>query len=250
MRRDELEFGEDLVQRGAITKTELDEAISYAKSRRQDLRRSLADAKILAIEIFDQHRAEYFGIPYMNLANFHADPQVLALLPEDVCRNEELLPLFQTETSLAVAVADPTNLVAIDQIRNDTGLDIDLYYAPSDAILVALETNYSAAILALGDGPEASVQEQDVPKIVDTLLKRAVRDGASDVHIEPGDTQLLVRQRVDGCLQEVRAFSKHLQANMVSRVKILANLDISETRVPQDGNVEMNIAGEDRKSVV
>ncbi|MGE3165213.1 MAG: GspE/PulE family protein [Planctomycetota bacterium] len=244
MRRDELEFGEDLVQRGVITKSGLEEAVQYAKSRRQDLRRSLSDAKILALEVFDQQRAEYFGIPYMNLANFHADPQALALLPEEVCRSEILVPLFQTDTSLAVAVADPTNLVAIDQVRNDTGLDIDLYYAPADAIQMALETNYASSMFALGEGAEIAVQEQDVPKIVDSLLKRAIRDGASDVHIEPGDTQLLVRQRVDGSLQEVRAFSKELQANMVSRVKILASLDISETRVPQDGNVEMNLAGE------
>lgn len=247
MRREELEFGEELVQQGAIEAEQLETAVEYAKSRRHTLRKSMLDLKILTPDQYDELRAKYFGIPFMSLGNFFADPQVLLLLQEDFCRTECVFPLFQTDTGIAVAVAEPSNLAILDQIRNDTGLDVDVYYASADAIFAALERNFAASVLAqLGEDGENTVQEAqfDVPKIVDTLLKKAVRDGASDIHIEPGEQQLLVRQRVDGALIEVKTYSKSLQANIISRIKILANLDIAETRVPQDGNVSMTIGGE------
>ena len=246
MKREELDFGEDLVQRGTITQEELSSAVVSARNKKQSLRKSLIDLKLLTSEMYDICRAEYFGIPYMALDTYFADPQALMHVPEEFARHELVFPLFQTETQLAVAVSDPTNLVTLDQLRADTGMEIDLYYAPDNAILEAIDRNYSEQLISSMSGrPGATTQQFDVPRLVDTLVQRAVREGASDIHIEPGRDHLLVRQRVDGVLVETNTLPSSLQANVISRVKIMAGLDISETRAPQDGHIALQVSGED-----
>ncbi len=247
MKREDLDFGQDLVRRGIIAEAQLAEAVAASDNKKQSLRKSFLDLKLLTHEQYDQCRAEYFGIPYMELRNYFADPQALQLVDEDFARNETVFPLFLADDRLGVAIADPTNLVTIDQLRADTGTEVDLYYAPENAILEAIARNYSQQnLISLVDsGSDTGSDALDVPRLVDGLVQRAVREGASDIHIEPGRDTLLIRQRIDGVLQEVHTFPMSLQANIVSRVKILAGLDISETRAPQDGHIALVIAGEE-----
>ena len=247
MKRDDLDFGEDMVRRGVLTQQQFDDAVALAQNKRQGLRKSLSDLKLFSGGELDQQRAVYYGIPFMDLDTFSPEPQMLMLIREEFARVERVFPLFATPSSIAIAISDPTNLVTIDQVRSDTNLEVELYYAPADAIERAIDRNYSHSIFASLDTPAdgGAAPGFDVPKLVNSLLSQAVRGGASDIHIEPGSEAVLIRQRVDGILQEVHTLPKTLQANVISRIKILAELDISETRVPQDGQIQTQIAGEE-----
>ncbi len=249
MKREELDFGEDLVRRGTLSKEALDAAAASSRAKRRSLRDSLVDLKILTAAEYDRGRSEYFGIPYMDLGSFLADPQVLVLIGEDFARSECVFPLFLSEQRIAIAISDPTNLVTIDRIRSDTGMEVELYFAPEGAILDAIARNYAQPLPILGDADQGTAGSGDaaidVPKLVDSLIQRAIRDGASDIHIEPSRHQLLIRNRIDGELVEVHTLPASVRAQVVSRVKILGGLDISESRAPQDGHVSMTVAGEE-----
>ncbi len=247
MKRDEIDFGEELVKRGAISRAQLDEASARARNRRQSFREALVELRVLTAEAYDKARAAYFAIPYIALATYFADPQVLMLIKEDFALGEKVFPLFLSDTALAVAISDPTNLVTIDQIRADTQMEVQPYYADEQSIVEAIHRNYSSSTLLAASEDENREAEagQDIPRMVDALLAQSLRAGASDLHIEPGAKQLLIRQRVDGSLQEVHTLPTTLQSHLVSRIKVLAELDISETRTPQDGKIQTTIGGEE-----
>jgi type IV pilus assembly protein PilB len=247
VKRDEIDFGEDLVKRGTITRLQLEEAATRARNRRQGLREALTELRILTAEAFDKARAAYFGIPYIALSTYFADPQVLMLIKEDFALSEKVFPLFTSDAAIAVAISDPTNLVTLDQIRTDTQMEVQPYFAAEQSIVEAINRNYSSSTLLAAAENENSDSEnaQDIPRMVDALLAQSLRAGASDLHIEPGAKQLLIRQRIDGILQEVHTLPSTLQSHLVSRIKVLAELDISETRTPQDGKIQTTIGGED-----
>ena len=247
MKIEEQDFGEDLVHRALLTREQMEQAGARAGRRRESLRDALMELRILTTEQYDSARAAFFGIPYMSLAAFFADPQVLALVSEDFARSELVFPLFRSEATIAIAISDPTNLVTVDQIRADAQLEVDLYYADAQAIVEAIGRNYSqmAVLLANDEDMQDTGEAFDVPHKVESLLHQCVRAGASDLHIEPGAAQLLLRQRIDGVLQEVAALPSALHAQIVSRIKVLAGLDITETRLPQDGQIQATLAGED-----
>ena len=247
MKRDEIDFGEELVRKGTITRAQLEEAAGRSRDRKESLRSAILGLRILSPEDHDRGRADYHGIPYIHLQNYFADPQVLVLIPEQFATSERVFPLFRSDSSIAIAISDPTNLVTLDQIRADTGLEVEPYYAAEQTIAEAISRNYASPILlAEAEGKEETADARmDVPRMVDSLLLEAVRAGASDLHIEPGARQLLVRQRVDGELQEMHTFPSTLQAHLVSRIKVLASLDISETRAPQDGQIQSTIGGQE-----
>ena len=247
MKQDEIDFGDDLVRRGVITAEQLEEAVNRLSVKKESLRSSLVSLRILSVEDHDKARAVYAGIPYISLANYYADLQVLMLIKEQFASSELVFPLFRTDTAIAVAISDPTNLVTLDQIRSDTGLEVQPYYAAEQAIIEAIGRNYSSASM-LAENEEATPGLEglaDIPKVVDSLLGQALHAGASDLHLEPGPKGLLVRQRVDGLLAEVHTFPDGLKSHLTSRIKVLASLDISETRTPQDGQIQTTIGGEE-----
>lgn len=202
--------------------------------------------------------ARHAGLPLVTIGERDLDPAVIALIPTELAFRHQALPLSATTTTLRVAVADPFNLTAADDIRLVTGRDVELVCADPHEVRRFVEEHYTRRMIAdtadddvqvldeddveIGD-LETMAREATVVKLVNLILRQAVQERASDVHVEPFEKGMHVRYRIDGILHEVPAPPKRLQAAIISRLKIMANLDIAERRKPQDGRIKTRIAG-------
>jgi type IV pilus assembly protein PilB len=206
--------------------------------------------------------AERYGLDYVDLSVYHVDMAAANLIPVNTARRYRALPVgFVNRETLLVAMADPTNVLAVDDIQIATGLDCRVAVAPGediDALIARLNTLQSAVSEAVVEGEEESADElaevsdmqvsaEDAPviKVVYSILGQAVGEGASDIHFEPGDGEMRVRFRIDGILHEAAHVPKRMVNAVVSRVKIMSDLNIAEKRVPQDGRVSVTV--EDRR---
>ena len=206
--------------------------------------------------------ARQYRMPAVDLTRFEVDPKILKLLPPDIATKHTVLPLKREGRTLTVAIADPNNVAAIEDIKFITRCDvfpviageytlrnaIDRYYQQSDAQLQTLLKSVEAAeedLEVVEEQQDEDVKAQDladdapVVKLINGLLTDAVKRGASDIHIEPFEHELRVRYRVDGVLQEVMKPPIKMKAALTSRVKIMAQLNIAERRVPQDGRIKL-----------
>ena len=213
------------------------------------LRRGFVTEKALASAL-----ADTCGVPFVDLTTYTPDREVRDTIPGKVARQHDLLPLFRIDNTLTVAMRDPTDLLALDAARGRSGLLVDPVVSAPMALRNAIERLYGDAAAAPGPqtpspagtsagdtspAAEAQASPEGVAPGADTavteMVELAMREGASDIHIEPTETELHVRIRVDGILRKVKALPKSSHASVVSRIKVLANLDIAETRLPQDG---------------
>jgi len=202
--------------------------------------------------------ARQAGLPLVQLVESELDLRVIALIPTELAFRHQVLPLTATPTSLRVAVADPFNTAAADDLRLVTGRDVELVFASPLQIRRFIEEFYTRRMIAdtteddvqvleegndeIGD-LETMAKEATVVKLVNLLLRQAVQERASDVHVEPFEKGMKVRYRIDGILHETPSPPRRLQAAIISRLKIMANLDIAERRKPQDGRIKTRIAG-------
>jgi len=198
------------------------------------------------------------GLPLVHLVESNLDPKVIALIPTELAFRHQVLPLQATATTLRVAIADPFNTAAADDLRLVTGRDVELVFAPPADIRRLVEEFYTRRMIAdtaeddvqvlddtneeIGD-LESMAKEATVVKLVNLLLRQAVQERASDVHVEPFEKGMQVRYRIDGILHPAPPTPKRLQAAIISRLKIMAALDIAERRKPQDGRIKTRIAG-------
>ncbi|MBI5746745.1 MAG: type II secretion system ATPase GspE, partial [Nitrospirae bacterium] len=191
------------------------------------------------------------------------DPDLLKVIPETLARRYQVMPISKRDKALTVAMVDPLNVFAIDDIRRLAGLDIHPVVSTEGDLLKAIDRfygskttmeeaardmdmeGYGQTIVEQVTDIEKIADDTPVIKLVNTMIMQAVRDGASDIHIEPDQDLLRIRYRVDGMLHEVMSIPKHLHAGVISRIKIMADLDISEKRVPQDGRIQMRIGEKD-----
>ena len=203
------------------------------------------------------------GTPSVNLKTFIVDPQIAKLVPEETARRYQLIPLFRIKDRLTIAVADPNNLPAIDEVSRLTGLEIETAVSSVADIQHVLDQVYNTSdsmddlvkvVDAKSDeqGTETGVdireiqrvaEEAPLVRLVNLILLNAIDAHASDIHIEPMKDQVRVRFRVDGVLRETDAFPYRLLLPIVARVKILADLDIIERRKPQDGRIAIGVRG-------
>jgi len=204
--------------------------------------------------------ARQAGLPLVHLVERDLDPQVIALIPTELAFRHQVLPLQATAATLRVAIADPFNTAAADDLRLVTGRDVELVFAPPQEIRRFVEEFYTRRMIAdtseddvqvlddtsdeIGD-LETMAREATVVKLVNLILRQAVQERASDVHVEPFEKGMKVRYRIDGILHEAPPAPRRLQAAIISRLKIMANLDIAERRKPQDGRIKTRIAGRD-----
>ncbi|MHB0939021.1 MAG: type II secretion system ATPase GspE [Armatimonadota bacterium] len=202
--------------------------------------------------------ARQAGLPLVHLVESNLDPQVIALIPTELAFRHQVLPLQATASTLRVAIADPFNTAAADDLRLVTGRDVELVFAPPQDIRRFVEEFYTRRMIAdtaeddvqvlddtneeIGD-LESMAKEATVVKLVNLLLRQAVQERASDVHVEPFEKGMQVRYRIDGILHAAPPTPKRLQAAIISRLKIMAALDIAERRKPQDGRIKTRIAG-------
>ncbi len=254
---------EELVEEGLITAEQLRQAQAEAVRSGQTVRQALVRLKWIDPGTLAQWLSRFLGIPRVELGSYLVDAQVLEALPEALARKHRVIPLFKLGQTLTVATADPMNLAALDELRLRTHITIDPVVATEEEILQAIEEYYGAKGhleelvtdltqeklgLKAGQAPELKrlqglVTEPPVIRLVNLLLSDAIRARASDIHLEPEKEIFRVRFRVDGILREATTLPKHLEPAVVSRVKILANLDIAERRRPQDGRFRVAMEG-------
>lgn len=255
---------ERLVSIGVFTREQIKNAQNQSKMSGMPLEKVLVKDGIISEENLAQAIAEEFDLPFMDLKDYLIDVETLKLVPENLAKDKALIPLFKIGNTLTLAMSDPQDIIAIDEIRFKTQMDVEVVVATDSAINVAIEQCYGVTgsmedVLNAIDKQklpktledagaktlEELAQEAPVVKFVNLLIMEAVKDRASDVHIEPEENRLRVRFRIDGVLHEISSPAKHIQPAIISRIKVLSKMDIAERRRPQDGQFQMRMENRD-----
>jgi type IV pilus assembly protein PilB len=256
-------LGEMLIAEGLLSREQLERALSEQKQHGGRIGSILKALGSVKEEDIIKVLGKQMGIQHMPLTSVIIDPQVVKIIPETLARRHQAVPVFEKEKVLTLAMVDPLNVFAIDDIQQATGMRIQPVVSTEGDVLKAIDRYYSATSTMQEAVREADVQgfgtveisqtidlqrigdDTPVIKLVNTMIAQAVREGASDIHIEPDAEVLRIRYRVDGLLHEVMTPPRNLQAGVTSRIKIMADLDIAEKRVPQDGRIQMKVGEKD-----
>jgi type IV pilus assembly protein PilB len=255
------ELKEFIIDSGLVAKKEIDAAADEAKKREQSLGNILVSRGSLTEDALRRIQAYVLGIPFVNLKEHRVPVETLALIPEPIARTHNIIAFKREEDALEVAMLDVEDLPSIDSVRKKTGLKILPRLTDTESIKYALlqyqkslkdefgdiistEASNIRAITEGGkdlSGDELKRMAEDLPivRIVDTLLRHAIVQGASDIHIEPMETEVLVRYRIDGILHDAMTLPRTAAAGIVARIKVLSNLKLDEKRLPQDGRFKM-----------
>lgn len=253
-------IGELLVKSGLIDGEQLEVALEHQRQFGGKIGQVLVEQLIVSEEQLADTLADQKGLERVSLANYPIDRDVVAIIPERVARRRLVVPLKHEDGFIVVAVADPLDLEAIDEVELRSGLKahvvvatesqihyaIDKYMASQDAFQDVVDS--SAQGVGAEDGvDEAIAAGADVPvvRLVNQLIREAVNDRASDIHIEPMGKDVVVRYRVDGVLHEVMRLPRSARAEVTSRLKIMADMNITERRRPQDGRLRAVVEGRD-----
>ena len=263
-------LGDLLVKEKVITQEQLEQALKVQKDTGCRLGSALVRLGFLSEEDVTNFLSRQYGVPAINLSYFEIDPAVVKLIPFETARRYQILPLSRVGASLTIAMVDPTNVFAMDDIKFMTGFNIEPVVASETAIMEGVEKAYATgseenleSLMASIDAAETDVEVQEeegdialaelekaadeapIVKLVNGILTEAVKKGASDIHMEPYEKEYRVRFRVDGMLQSIMTPQLKYKDAITSRIKIMAKLDISEKRLPQDGRImlKMQIGG-------
>jgi type IV pilus assembly protein PilB len=255
-------LGELLVREKLISLSQLRQAQDEQQKTGQNLGYALAKLGYVSDDEITSFLSQQYRVPTVNLEEYEIDAEILKLVPKEPCERHKVLPVSRTGNALIVAMADPTNLNAIDDLKFLTGYNIEPVIASETAIHNAIEKYYNAGpsydeVMAgfdekeidfSGDDEDINLMElekasEDAPvvRLVNMILLNAIKKGASDIHIEPYEKKLRVRYRVDGVLTEEMAPPLKLKNAITSRIKIMSSLDIAERRLPQDGRIKLKL---------
>jgi type IV pilus assembly protein PilB len=240
---------------GIITDKQLNDALEVHRATGSPLGRVLVDLGYATQGAILSVMAKQIGIEYVNFAERPPEPNAVAVVPKELSQRYTLMPVSIVDGTLLVAMADPQNVLALDDLRIITGFEIKPAISTKDDILAAIEEYYKVAEQSSDDdfvGTEDITDdelsqltdvESEAPavKLVNFIIQKAVSDGASDIHIEPQEADLRVRLRIDGVLHEVMRSPKSVQQAMISRFKIMAEMDIADSRRPQDGHCAVTV---------
>ncbi len=257
-------LGSLLVKAGKITQEQLEKALSIQKEKGGKIGQILVEMGVVKDEnVITEFLGRQLNIGTLNLTEIELNPQVVKLIPVDIARKFNVIAVSKLSKTLIVAISDPENIFVMDMIKFITGFNVQLVISNENDIKGALDQYYdeseslSRLMKDLDVGnleivEEESLDEQELKsaiedkplvRLVDGLITDAIRRKASDIHIETYEKKLRVRYRIDGILQEMAPLPYKLRAAVVSRIKIMANLDISERRRPQDGRIKVKVAG-------
>ena len=253
-------IGEILVQKGYITREQIEAVLKKQKgSPSKRLGEILVEDGALTQEQLNIALAERLGVDSIDLAGYEIDSLAASMVPEKLARRYGAIPIrFVDENTLLVAMVDPTNVFAVDDLRMMTGYDIKPAVAAAEEVL-----NQIAKIHRISDQVGDNLEEDDfatdaetseadirdvaaeapIVKLVNGVISQGVDDFASDIHFEPQEKEMLVRFRVDGVLHEVMSIPKRMQSGVLSRIKVMADIDIAERRIPQDGRIGLIVGG-------
>jgi len=259
------ELGAMLVKAGKITPEQLERALSIKEERKTKFDEALVEiGAITSEEELSDFIGKQLNMGTLRLADIELNPETVKLIPLDIARKFTTIAVSRLGKTLIVAISDPNNIYVLDAIKFITGCNVQPVISPEKAIQKAIETYYrdqngvSEILRGMEDDEEleivavdeqgfsesdleTAVQDKPLVRLVDSIIKDAVRIGASDIHIEMYERRIRVRYRVDGSLREMAPLPFKYRAAIISRVKIMAELDISERRLPQDGRIKVKI---------
>ncbi len=248
-------LGDLLIESGKITQEQLEKALIAHKRSGERLGRVLVTQGSISETDLLQVLVQNLGIPLIDLSVTLPDKEAVRLIPMSLAERHGVLPIRKNGNRLMVAMLDPTNFFAIDDLRMVTQCEIEPLIATESDILKAIQRSYSVSDIVAKSVNRLHKEELDsiaeietsedapVINIVNSLIGQAIKNGASDIHLEPLEKGLRVRFRIDGVLRETASFPKHTQGAIISRVKIISNMDIAEKRTPQDGRIQVQEAG-------
>ncbi|MFQ5579612.1 MAG: GspE/PulE family protein [Nitrospiria bacterium] len=285
-------LGEMLISEGLLSEAQLERTLAEQREHGGRIGMLLKDLGFVTEDDIIKALGRQMGIAYVDLSSTIIDPEVIKTVPEILARRHSVIPLHKKENKLTLAMADPLNVFAIDDVKRVSGCEVEPVVGKEADMLRAIDRYYGMTgtmeevvrsfeeqrespdrrqgsgerrrgdrraapspydpASGLGDGESAEAENletvaDDAPvvKLVNTAIMQAVREGASDIHIEPDADVLRIRFRIDGILREITTAPKELEKGVISRIKIMASLDISEKRVPQDGRIEMKVGGKE-----
>lgn len=258
-------LGELLLRDQLISPEQLQKAQEESRKSGERLGNTLVRVGAIQEEDLTQFLSRQYGVPAINLSEFDVEPDVLALVPRDVAVRHRVIPVNRAGSSLIVAMSDPSNILAIDDLKFVTGYNIEVVVASEVAITEAIQKyfetkaqlNLEEVMSELQDVEVATAEDENfntldleklsadapVVKLCNHILLSAIQKGASDIHVEPYEKSYRVRFRIDGVLSEEMAPPLRLKAALSSRIKIMAHLDIAERRLPQDGRIKLKMGG-------
>jgi type IV pilus assembly protein PilB len=251
------QLGDILLEDGLLTEPQLSEAQQEQRLQGRSLGRVLVDLKMLTEGQLVAALAQQIGLRFVDLSDFPVDVSAVSRVPDVVCRRHHALPIGYEDGKLVVAMADPANVFAVDDIRAMTGMEVRCVVATKPDVLAAINRYHRGdaqlddltSAMHTGDeqadlaGVKEIVEDAPIVKFVNLLITQAVQDRASDIHIEPGERDLRVRFRIDGVLHEIMRSPKSITSGVTSRLKIMADINIAERRIPQDGRLSVNVNG-------
>ncbi len=272
-------LGEILIKENLISQEQLDQALDKQAQGGGRLGKVLVDLGFISDEEITSILSRQYGVPSINLSFFDVDAAVVKLIPQETATKYQILPLSRVGSSLTVAMVDPTNVFALDDIKFMTGFNIEPVVASEKSILEAIEKYYGAAeseeakeiideIVNFGDEDSetleleeeaeelsdgqlsAAAEDAPVVKLINYLLVESLKRGASDIHMEPYEKEYRIRFRIDGMLQSFMNAPLKMKDALISRVKIMAKLDIAEKRLPQDGRIMIKFMHNGKKKVL
>jgi type IV pilus assembly protein PilB len=274
-------LGEILLKENLLTPDQLKQALEHQKANGGRLGNSLVRLGFMSDEEVMAVLSRQYGVPSINLDYFDVDPGITKLIPMDTALKFQVLPLSRVGSSLTLAMVDPTNVFAMDDIKFMTGFNIEPVVASETAIAEAIRKNYGSVeererkreleemVSFIDEGQsetleleaedeaalnleqlEKAAEEAPVIKLVNYFLTDAVKRGASDIHMEPYEKEYRVRYRIDGVLQTIMNPPNKLRDAIISRVKIMSKLDISEKRLPQDGRIMIKMLKDGKKKAL
>jgi len=263
-------LGEILVANSIITAKQLEEALEYQKKTGLKLGQILLEKKYITEKQLLEFLSKQFSIRFVEISNIEISPEVIKIVPEAIARKYTLIPIEKNDNIISVAMVDPLNIVILDELKLMTGYNIEPVFALEDDILSAIDKYYgtTSSQQALEeiikkntsneDASDISVVEKKddegivslenqaesgpIIKMVNIIISSAIKSHASDIHIEPSYKDTKIRFRIDGVLHIQQTIPKKFHNAIVSRIKIMSNLDISERRIPQDGRIKIKLS--------
>lgn len=260
----EKQVAELFVEQHVLQPSQADDVLTEVNLNGKTIVQAMVDGGFVDQTGFYQMIAEAVGTEYVDLADKEIPPAILKLIPSGLARLHRVLPIGLSGASLQVALADPLDPRAAEDLRFALGKDIEVIVAPTEQIDERIKEHYGTDTTSMkevlkqlgeagdllqlrGDGSSATVEAEanatPIIRFVDLILYQAIQDRASDIHFEPFENEFKIRYRVDGALYEMSPPPRHLALPVISRVKVMANMNIAESRLPQDGRIQKNIAG-------
>lgn len=252
------QLGEILIAEGVLTEQQLMEAIDEQRARGQTLGRTLVERGMISEPQLVRALSQQVGMEFVELGSYPVDRAAVSMVPEAMCRRHTALPIGLSDGTIKVAMSNPANVMALDDIQAVTRMHVVPVVATHDDVLAAID-RYCRSDAELEDlqgeiGQEpgeidlaamGSVIEDDAPivRFVNLIISQAIQDRASDIHVEPAENHVRIRYRIDGVLHEMQRAPKATQNGMISRIKIVSDIDIAERRKPQDGRLSVTHQG-------